>query len=59
MTIVDIILAIFIPWAAVWKKKGFGGQVLICFVLWLLGHFPGMFYAFYVLTRPDVGTPVT
>ena len=56
MTLLDIILAVLLPPVAVWRRNGLNGQVLIAFLLWLLGHIPGAIYALFVMSRP---TPVT
>jgi uncharacterized membrane protein YqaE (UPF0057 family) len=44
------LLAFFLPPVAVYKC-GTGSQVLISFLLWLLGAIPGIFYAFMVVAR--------
>jgi uncharacterized membrane protein YqaE (UPF0057 family) len=52
MKLAEIILAFLLPPLAVWLKNGFNRQVLIAFVLWILGHIPGVIYALWVISRP-------
>ncbi|MCF3650518.1 YqaE/Pmp3 family membrane protein [Synoicihabitans lomoniglobus] len=52
MSILDIILAIFIPPLAVFLNKGAGKDFVINLLLWvLLLGIGGVIHAFYVLTR--------
>ena len=51
MTVVELIIALVLPPLAVAMKKGLNKQVLIAAVLQLCGHFPGVLYGLYVVTR--------
>ena len=51
MTIVEVILALFLPPVAVFLKRGISREFCITLVLTLLGHVPGVIYALVVLTR--------
>lgn len=52
MTILEIILAIFIPPVAVFMRKGAGKDFVINLLLWvLLLGIGGIIHAFFVLTR--------
>ncbi len=52
MTILEIILAIFIPPVAVFMRKGAGKDFVINLLLWvLLLGVGGIIHAFFVLTR--------
>lgn len=51
MTIVEAIIALFLPPLAVAMKKGLNKQVLIAAVLQLCGHVPGVIYGLYVVTQ--------
>jgi uncharacterized membrane protein YqaE (UPF0057 family) len=45
-----VILAILLPWAAVWVHQGtFNTKVLIALILWLLFYIPGLIYALLVI----------
>lgn len=50
MTIVEALLAFFLPPVAVALKKGISGPFWIALVLTLLGHVPGVIYALVVTT---------
>ena len=47
--IVSVILALFLPPVGVFVKKGFGGSFLVNCLLTLLGFFPGMIHALFVI----------
>lgn len=49
MTVVEIVIAFFFPAISVLLKKGPNKQVLLAFVLQLLGHIPGVIYGLYVV----------
>ncbi len=51
MTVIEVIIALFLPFLAVLMKKGPTKEVLIAFVLQLLGHIPGVIYGLWVVTR--------
>lgn len=51
MTIVEVVIALFLPPLAVAMKKGLNRQVLIAAVLQLCGHVPGVIYGLYVVTQ--------
>jgi uncharacterized membrane protein YqaE (UPF0057 family) len=50
MTILEAILAFFVPPLAVALKKGISRQFWIALLLTLLGHIPGVIYALVVTT---------
>ncbi|MTI20997.1 YqaE/Pmp3 family membrane protein [Fulvivirga sp. RKSG066] len=51
MSIIQIILAIFIPPLAVALSRGLSGDFWINLLLTILGIVPGIIHAFYVLTK--------
>jgi len=51
MSLLEIILAIFLPPVAVALRKGLSSDFWINLILTLLGGIPGMIHAFWVLTR--------
>jgi uncharacterized membrane protein YqaE (UPF0057 family) len=51
MSILEIILAIFLPPVAVFLRKGVGSAFLINILLTLLGGLPGIIHAFWVLSK--------
>lgn len=51
MTVLEVVIAFFLPPVAVLVKKGLGRKVLIALLLMLLGHIPGVIYAVYVVTN--------
>lgn len=51
MSILEIILAIFLPPLAVALKKGVGSAFLLSILLTLIGWLPGVIHAFYVLSK--------
>jgi uncharacterized membrane protein YqaE (UPF0057 family) len=50
MDIVRIILSILIPPLGVFLQVGLGGQFWLNVLLTLLGYFPGLIHAIYVIT---------
>ena len=50
MTLLEAVLAIFLPPVAVYLKKGIGRQFFVTIVLTLLGHVPGVIYALVITT---------
>ncbi|MBK6265977.1 YqaE/Pmp3 family membrane protein [Marivirga sp. S37H4] len=51
MSLIQIILAVFIPPLAVALSKGLTGAFWLNLLLTILGIIPGIIHAFYVLTR--------
>ena len=51
MTVVEIVVALFLPPLAVFMHRGFKMQFWLCLVLTLLAWIPGVIYAFYVVTQ--------
>lgn len=51
MTLIEIIIALFLPFLAVLLRKGLCMEVLWAFLLQLLGHIPGVIYALWVIVR--------
>ncbi len=51
MSILQIILAIFLPPVAVAMSKGLSGAFWLNLLLTILGIVPGIIHAFYVLTK--------
>lgn len=51
MTVIEIVIALFLPFLAVLIKKGPSVKVLIALLLQLLGHVPGVVYGIYVVTQ--------
>lgn len=49
VTILELVIAFFFPALSVLLKKGPNKQVLLAFVLQLLGHVPGVIYGLYVV----------
>jgi uncharacterized membrane protein YqaE (UPF0057 family) len=50
MTLLEVLLALFLPPVAVLLKKGLSRQFGIAILLTLLGHVPGVIYALMVTT---------
>jgi uncharacterized membrane protein YqaE (UPF0057 family) len=50
MDIVRIILSILIPPLGVFLQVGLGGQFWLNVLLTLLGYFPGLIHALYIIT---------
>lgn len=53
MTIIEIVLALFLPPLAVFLHRGLKAQFWLCLLLTLLAWLPGVIYAFYVVTQDD------
>lgn len=51
MTVLEVLIALFLPPLSVAMKKGLSGKVLIAAVLQLCGHVPGVVYGIYVVTQ--------
>lgn len=51
MTVVEVVIALFLPPLAVAMKKGIKREFWIALLLMLLGHLPGVIYAIVVITR--------
>ena len=51
MTVLEVIIALFLPFLAVLLRKGLCMEVLWAFLLQLLGHIPGVVYAIWIITR--------
>lgn len=51
MTLIEVIIALFLPFVAVLLRKGPCMEVLWAFLLQLLGHIPGVIYGLWVITR--------
>lgn len=53
MSLLDILLAIFLPPVAVFLRYGLSGKFWLNLLLTILGGVPGMIHALYVLSRPE------
>ena len=51
MTLIEIVIALFLPFVAVQLRRGLCMEVLWAFLLQLLGHIPGVIYAMWVVSR--------
>ena len=51
MSVIEIILAIFLPPVAVALRFGLGGKFWLNVLLTIVGIVPGVIHAFYVLSR--------
>lgn len=51
MTLIEIIVALFLPWLAILLRRGLCKEALIAFLLQLLGHIPGVIYALWVIAK--------
>ena len=51
MTILEVLIALFLPPLSVAMKKGLNKQVLIAAILQLCGHLPGVIYGIWVVTK--------
>jgi len=51
MTLIEILVAVFLPPVAAFMKVGFGVQFWINILLTLLGFFPGMIHALWLVAR--------
>jgi uncharacterized membrane protein YqaE (UPF0057 family) len=49
--LLEIILALLLPPVAVALKTGLSSKVLIALLLQLLGHVPGVIYAFFIISQ--------
>ncbi len=50
-TVLEVLIAFFLPPVSVAMKKGLSSKVLIAVVLQLRGHIPGVIYGIYVVTQ--------
>lgn len=54
MTVIEIIIALFLPPLAVYMEtRRLNGQFWLSVILWLLGHIPGVIYALYLITTDE------
>ena len=51
MTLIEVVLAIFLPPVAAFLKAGLGVQFWINILLTLLGGLPGMIHALWLVAR--------
>lgn len=51
MTVLEVLIALFLPPLAVAMKKGWSSKVVIAAILQLCGHLPGVIYGIYVVTQ--------
>jgi len=51
MTVLEVLIAFFLPPLSVAMKKGLSSKVLIALLLQLCGHIPGVIYGIYVVTQ--------
>jgi uncharacterized membrane protein YqaE (UPF0057 family) len=51
MTLIEVVLAIFLPPVAAFMKVGLGPQFWLNIVLTLLGGIPGMIHALWLVAR--------
>ncbi len=51
MTVLEVLIALFLPPLSVAMKKGLSSKVLVAAVLQLCGHVPGVVYGIYVVTQ--------
>ncbi len=51
MTVLEVLIALFLPPLSVAMKKGLSSKVLIAAVLQLCGHVPGVVCGIYVVTQ--------
>ncbi len=51
MTVLEGLIAFFLPPVSVAMKKGLSSKVLIALLLQLCGHIPGVIYGLYVSPR--------
>jgi len=51
MTVLEVLIALFLPPVSVAMKKGLSSKVLIALLLQLCGHIPGVIYGIYVVTQ--------
>jgi len=50
-TVLEVLIAFFLPPVSVAMKKGLSSKVLIALLLQLCGHIPSVIYGIYVVTR--------
>lgn len=48
---IEVVIALFLPFLAVLLRKGPCMEVLWAFLLQLLGHIPGVIYALWIITK--------
>lgn len=53
MTIIRIIASVIIPPVGVFLKRGLGFSFLLSILLTILGYFPGLIYALFVVIGDD------
>jgi len=51
ITVLEVLIAFFLPPVSVAMKKGLSSKVLIALLLQLCGHIPGVIYGIYVVTQ--------
>ncbi len=51
MTLIEILLAIFLPPVAAFLKAGLGAQFWINIILTIIGWFPGSLHALWLVAR--------
>lgn len=51
MKLIQIVIALFLPFLAVLLRRGFKIEVLWAFLLQLLGHIPGVVYALWIISK--------
>jgi len=51
VTVLEVLIALFLPPLSVAMKKGLSSKVLIAALLQLCGHVPGVIYGIYVVTQ--------
>ncbi len=51
MTVLEVLIAFFLPPVSVAMQKGLSSKVLIALLLQLCGHIPGVIYGIYVVTK--------
>lgn len=48
-----VIVSVFVPPLAVWLKRGLGRDVVVNVVLFVLGFFPALLHALWVVAKSD------
>ncbi len=51
LTVLEVLIAFFLPPVSVAMRKGLSSKVLIALLLQLYGHIPGVIYGIYVVTQ--------
>jgi len=51
VTVLEVVIALFLPPLSVAMKKGLSSKVLITAALQLCGHLPGVIYGIHVVTQ--------